>query len=1377
MKACVFLKARRLLAQNERPADIIRRRLIQAGYDESDSLNYYGGEDMTFIYKFVYKSQALGSTEEDNPLKLDGFELVDVSANGLLTIPVILHKHADSIVVLKLSRNPIVDIPTDFIQSCIQLKQLFLCQMAMKKVPHSIRESKTLQLLDLSFNRIVELEDAYLDQIPGLVTLRVQNNRLESIPWYFPRLRHLANLNISNNKLRTFPRVIAQLEALEDLDVSFNMITELPEELGKLEHLKRLNILANQIGRFPDDCASMHALEILDCRRNAITDLSVISGLPMLRQLLSDHNAIHALDLELAPELVVLDVSSNDITRFSIRPSSLSQTQICALTSLDMSHAKLSSIPPETLGHLLSLNTLILNYNTFRELPDSLGDLEFLEFLSIANNALVALPKTIGSLQRLTKLDVHSNSLREFPIEIWHCSRLKILNATSNLLSIWHSPPAPPPRKDSRGGIDAGSERKGSGLGELASSVDSSSGSLPPLSQSLQRLYLGENRLTDESLLPLTLLYSLEVLNLSFNDITDLPSSFFKSFTQLQAVYLSGNKLTSLPTEDMPRLSKLTTLFLNGNRMTTLPADLAKVQTLMSLDVGSNNLKYNINNWEFDWNWNFNPKLKYLNLSGNTKLQIKSDVTTFSPNHRFSRVERSRKALSGFTDLNQLRVLGLMDVTIITTGDNASIDIPDENEDRRVRTSLSTVNGMSYGISDTLGKNDELNMIDLVHEFRAGGGAVFAMFGRAEPPKGVPPGGSTNRLAKVLHDEFIRAFDTHLGTLNPERGDTVPDALRRTFLWLNKYVHDRMFGSAKRITPPVDPGFARSGASGIVLYFKDTMLYVANCGNALAVICKNGTAHALSTKHDPWDPGETQRIRAADGWISPQGLVNDEIDLSRSFGFYHLLPVVNARPDINAWELSELDEFVIVGNRGLWDYVSYQTAVDIARSEGENTMVAAQKLRDIAISYGAEGSTMIMVIRVSDLFRKTRPIQPPPESVVDTHAQQVFGAINDIRAKKNQITDRNIARLAREVAPPTGNITIVFTDIRNSTHLWEANPGMNTAMRLHNNLLRRQLRFCRGYEVKTEGDAFMCSFPSAMSALWWCLTVQLQLLQEEWPLEILECEDGKPIYDSENRLIARGLSVRMGIHCGAPLCERDPLTDRMDYFGPMVNRAARICGSAGGGQIMCSADIVREINARIFETEPPTLDSNEIQFQHDSHPGQAIPSVKRIGITVIPVGEVKLKGLELPEVLSLVFPKDLEARQDLKEDKEDPKASGSRIQFSVSQMRQLGILCLRLEAIASSRVFCFTSERKESVQTSQSKDTTDREQEPPESVRFYGDPDVLLPPITEKSSDFELMMVLDSFSVRIENALSTIDRRLHERTLQNVLSALQSPSS
>lgn len=50
----------RILAQTEKPADIVRRRLEQAGYDPVDGLELLGGEGLSFLLKFVYKSQLLG---------------------------------------------------------------------------------------------------------------------------------------------------------------------------------------------------------------------------------------------------------------------------------------------------------------------------------------------------------------------------------------------------------------------------------------------------------------------------------------------------------------------------------------------------------------------------------------------------------------------------------------------------------------------------------------------------------------------------------------------------------------------------------------------------------------------------------------------------------------------------------------------------------------------------------------------------------------------------------------------------------------------------------------------------------------------------------------------------------------------------------------------------------------------------------------------------------------------------------------------------------------------------------------------------------------------------------------------------------------------
>jgi adenylate cyclase len=172
------------------------------------------------------------------------------------------------------------------------------------------------------------------------------------------------------------------------------------------------------------------------------------------------------------------------------------------------------------------------------------------------------------------------------------------------MLEFWHHPPTvpmPPILSADRPHSGAGQplpDRKISSTGSLGPGR-----TLPPLAHSLERLYLGENRLTDEALHPLTILKELHVLNLSFNDLQDIPSSFFKNLTKLEELYLSGNKLSNLPTEDLHRLTKLSVLFLNGNRLQTLPTELGRVPSLTVLDVGSNVLKYNINNYEFDWNW------------------------------------------------------------------------------------------------------------------------------------------------------------------------------------------------------------------------------------------------------------------------------------------------------------------------------------------------------------------------------------------------------------------------------------------------------------------------------------------------------------------------------------------------------------------------------------------------------------------------------------------------------------------------------------------------------------------------------------------------------------------------------------------------------
>ncbi|THU75292.1 hypothetical protein K435DRAFT_707399 [Dendrothele bispora CBS 962.96] len=195
----------------------------------------------------------------------------------------------------------------------------------------------------------------------------------------------------------------------------------------------------------------------------------------------------------------------------------------------------------------------------------------------------------------------------------------------------------------------------------------------------------------------------------------------------------------------------------------------------------------------------------------------------------------------------------------------------------------------------------------------------------------------------------------------------------------------------------------------------------------------------------------------------------------------------------------------------------------------------------------------------------------------------------------------------------------------------------------------------------------------------------------------------------------------------------------------MVNRAARISEHANRGQIMCSADVMREIHARVLNDGPPTPYS---EYQ----PSQAIEAIRQIGISHFSVGEVDLEGLELPEMVSVIYPAALAHRHAIQDYLAAPSDwTSSRVQFNVTQIRQLGMVCLRLEALASSRNFRENFERIHAAAAAHADQYEEETQ-----LCLYGDPNALVPALNDNSSDREMSVALDALSGRIENATSKL---------------------
>jgi class 3 adenylate cyclase/tetratricopeptide (TPR) repeat protein len=158
----------------------------------------------------------------------------------------------------------------------------------------------------------------------------------------------------------------------------------------------------------------------------------------------------------------------------------------------------------------------------------------------------------------------------------------------------------------------------------------------------------------------------------------------------------------------------------------------------------------------------------------------------------------------------------------------------------------------------------------------------------------------------------------------------------------------------------------------------------------------------------------------------------------------------------------------------------------------------------------------------------------------------------------------------RSFAAPDGTVTILFSDIEDSTLMAErlGDERWIEVLRAHNSVFRSHLRAHGGHEVKSQGDGFMLVFSDPRRAIECAAAIQRDLAEQE-------------VGGGER------ISVRMGLHAGEAIREEG------DFFGRSVILAARIAAQAGGGEILVSQDL-REMVAP--EEGEPNGDDGELAF-------------------------------------------------------------------------------------------------------------------------------------------------------------------------------------
>ena len=155
-----------------------------------------------------------------------------------------------------------------------------------------------------------------------------------------------------------------------------------------------------------------------------------------------------------------------------------------------------------------------------------------------------------------------------------------------------------------------------------------------------------------------------------------------------------------------------------------------------------------------------------------------------------------------------------------------------------------------------------------------------------------------------------------------------------------------------------------------------------------------------------------------------------------------------------------------------------------------------------------------------------------------------------MKALVEQIRDLWGTDLRAEPAPD-GTVTIMFTDIENSTPITERLGDLRAQelLGVHNEIIREQILAHKGFEVKSMGDGFMISFTSARRAVLCAISIQ----------------NAFATYSASHPDLT--LRVSIGIHTG------EAIKDNRDFFGKAVITASRIGSEARGGEILVSATL------------------------------------------------------------------------------------------------------------------------------------------------------------------------------------------------------------
>ena len=174
-------------------------------------------------------------------------------------------------------------------------------------------------------------------------------------------------------------------------------------------------------------------------------------------------------------------------------------------------------------------------------------------------------------------------------------------------------------------------------------------------------------------------------------------------------------------------------------------------------------------------------------------------------------------------------------------------------------------------------------------------------------------------------------------------------------------------------------------------------------------------------------------------------------------------------------------------------------------------------------------------------------------------------------------------------------VAFVITDLENSTGIASTVPReYDFVQEAHDTLMRDLIAAYGGYEINTEGDAFHVAFKNAATAVQFCMEIQYEMMEIEWPKEILKLPGCEVQYSRARQDFAyRGPRIRMGVHLaneGHVMQHLHSITKHKIYSGTPFQITRELCEAAAGGQVLMTHAVWERVKMDMHASGFPVVE-------------------------------------------------------------------------------------------------------------------------------------------------------------------------------------------